>query len=103
MSTFSEMDKHYDRHNNGICAVCGCTTWSRWKSVCDACRNENMNLAKDYKNSNAYTCPYCGWDIKVYVDDARVLFEHHMQSHEERDKAVQEFIKKVELKEQEEE
>jgi len=35
--TFSEMDKHYDRHNEGICAVCGCTTWSRWKLICDAC------------------------------------------------------------------
>jgi len=39
MRTFSEMDKHYDRHNKGICAVCGCTT-ERWKSVCDACRRE---------------------------------------------------------------
>lgn len=39
MRTFSEMDKHYDRHNEGICAVCGCTT-ARWKSVCDACRHE---------------------------------------------------------------
>lgn len=46
----------------------------------------DMNLAKAYKNSNAYTCPYCGWDIKMYVNDARVLFEHHMQSHEERNK-----------------
>ena len=56
MRTFSEMDKHYDRHNEGICAVCGCTT-ARWKSVCDSCR----------------------------------------------DKAVQELIKKEELKAQEEE
>ena len=39
MRTFSEMDKHYDRHNEGICAVCGCTT-ARWKSVCDACRQQ---------------------------------------------------------------
>ena len=37
---FSEMDKHYDRHNNGICAICGCTTWSRWKLICDACLNK---------------------------------------------------------------
>jgi len=37
--TFSEMDKHYDRHNQGICAVCGCTT-ERWKLVCDSCRDE---------------------------------------------------------------
>ena len=41
MRTFSEMDKHYDRHNEGICAVCGCTT-ARWKSVCDACRRETV-------------------------------------------------------------
>ncbi len=40
MRTFSEMDKHYDRHNKGICAVCGCTTWSRWKLICDACLDE---------------------------------------------------------------
>ena len=40
MRTFSEMDKHYDRHNDGICAICGCTTWSRWKLICDACRYE---------------------------------------------------------------
>jgi len=39
MRTFSEMDKHYDRHNEGICAVCGCTT-ARWKSVCNACRDK---------------------------------------------------------------
>ena len=39
MRTFSYMDKHYDRHNQGICAVCGCTT-ERWKLVCDSCRNE---------------------------------------------------------------
>ena len=39
MRTFSEMDKHYDRHNQGICSVCGCTT-ARWKSICDSCRNE---------------------------------------------------------------
>lgn len=37
MRTFSETDKHYDRHNQGICAVCGCTT-ARWKLVCDSCR-----------------------------------------------------------------
>lgn len=40
MRTFSEMDKHYDRHNEGICVVCGSTTWLRWKSVCDSCRHE---------------------------------------------------------------
>ena len=40
MRTFSEMDKHYDRHNKGICAICGCTTWSRWKLICDACLDE---------------------------------------------------------------
>ncbi len=39
MRTFSEIDKHYDRHNQGICSVCGCTT-ARWKSICDSCRNE---------------------------------------------------------------
>ena len=39
MRRFSELDKHYDRHNEGVCAVCGCTTWSRWKLVCNACRN----------------------------------------------------------------
>ncbi len=39
MRTFSEMDKYYDRHNQGICSVCGCTT-ERWKLVCDSCRNE---------------------------------------------------------------
>ena len=37
--TFSEIDKHYDRHNKGICAVCGCTT-APWKFVCDSCRYE---------------------------------------------------------------
>ncbi len=40
MRRFSELDKHYDRHNKGICAICGCTTWSLWKSVCDSCRHE---------------------------------------------------------------
>ena len=40
MRTFSYMDKHYDRHNQGICAVCGCTT-ARWKLVCDSCRNDD--------------------------------------------------------------
>ena len=39
MRSFSELDKHYDRHNEGICLVCGCTT-ERWKWVCDACRRE---------------------------------------------------------------
>ena len=39
MRTFSEIDKHCDRHNEGVCAVCGCTT-ERWKSVCDSCRYE---------------------------------------------------------------
>ena len=39
MRTFSEYDRHMDKHNEGICAVCGCTT-ERWKSVCDACRRE---------------------------------------------------------------
>ena len=39
MRRFSEMDKHYDRHNKGICAVCGCTT-APWKFVCDSCRYE---------------------------------------------------------------
>ena len=39
MRTFSEMDKHYDRHNEGICVVCRCTM-ARWKSVCDSCRDE---------------------------------------------------------------
>ena len=39
MRTFSEMDKHYDRHNEGTCVVCRSTT-ERWKSVCDACRKE---------------------------------------------------------------
>ncbi len=45
MRRFSEMDKHYGRHNDGICAVCGCTTWSRWKSVCNACRYEAVQWA----------------------------------------------------------
>jgi hypothetical protein len=40
MRTFSYMDKHYDRHNQGICAVCGCTMWSRRKSMCDYCRDK---------------------------------------------------------------
>jgi len=40
MRRFSELDKHYDRHNEGICSTCGCTTWLRWKSVCDSCRHE---------------------------------------------------------------
>jgi predicted amidophosphoribosyltransferase len=39
MRTYSEMDKHYDRHNEGICAVCGCTT-ERWERVCNACQEE---------------------------------------------------------------
>jgi predicted amidophosphoribosyltransferase len=39
MRRFSELDKHYDRHNEGVCSVCGCTT-ARWKSVCDSCRDE---------------------------------------------------------------
>lgn len=39
MRKFSELDKHYDRHNEGVCAVCGCTT-ARWKSVCDSCRDD---------------------------------------------------------------
>lgn len=43
--TFSEMDKHYDRHNEGICVVCRCTT-ERWKSVCDDCRNEAVMRSK---------------------------------------------------------
>ena len=49
MRNFSEMDKHYDRHNEGICSICGCTT-ERWKWVCDACRDEaiqEQNLATD--------------------------------------------------------
>lgn len=40
MKTFSNLDKHYDRHNKGICAVCGCTMWFRWKLVCNACRDK---------------------------------------------------------------
>ena len=39
MRKFSELDKHYDRHNEGVCSVCGCTT-ARWKSVCDSCQDE---------------------------------------------------------------
>ena len=39
MRTFSYVDKHYDRHNECICTVCGCTT-QRWKSVCDSCRHD---------------------------------------------------------------
>ena len=39
MRRFSELDKHYDRHNEGVCSVCGCTT-ARWKSVCDSCRDD---------------------------------------------------------------
>jgi len=39
MRRFSELDKHYDRHNEGICSVCGCTT-ERWKSMCDSCRDD---------------------------------------------------------------
>jgi hypothetical protein len=56
MRTFSEYDRHMDKHNEGICSICGCTT-ARWKLVCNACR----------------------------------------------DKAIQEFIKKVKPKAQEEE
>jgi hypothetical protein len=41
MRRFSELDKHYDRHNEGVCAVCGCTT-ARWKSVCDSCRIDEI-------------------------------------------------------------
>ena len=40
MKTFSETDRHYDRHNDGICSVCGCTIWSPMRSVCDFCRHE---------------------------------------------------------------
>lgn len=61
MRTFSEMDKHYDRHNEGICAVCGCTT-ARWKSVCDACRHEAVQelikkeeLKEQERNKNENT------------------------------------------------
>ena len=43
MRTFSYMDKHYDRHNQGICSICGCTT-ARWKSICDSCRNEDVQV-----------------------------------------------------------
>ena len=39
MRRFSELDKHYDRHNEGVCCVCGCST-DRWKSICDSCRDE---------------------------------------------------------------
>lgn len=58
----------------------------------DAEISRDINLAKGYINSNAYTCPYCGWDIKIYIDDARVLFEHHMQSHEEKNETEREEL-----------
>ena len=39
MRTFSEYDRHMDKHNEGICSICGCTT-ARWKLVCNACRDD---------------------------------------------------------------
>ena len=36
-----KFEKHYDRHNEGVCSVCGCTT-ARWKSVCDSCRIDEI-------------------------------------------------------------
>jgi predicted amidophosphoribosyltransferase len=52
MRIFSEMDKHYDRHNAGICDVCGRTT-ERWKSVCNACRYEAVQELRDKEKQNA--------------------------------------------------
>jgi len=46
MRTFSELDKHYDRHNEGICVVCRCTT-ERWKFMCDACRKEKLKAQEE--------------------------------------------------------
>ena len=53
MRTFSELDKHYDRHNEGVCAVCGCTT-AQWKSVCDSCRDEAVQelIKKELKKKD---------------------------------------------------
>ena len=77
MRRFSEIDKHYDRHNEGICAVCGCTT-ERWKSVCDSCRNEAVQelikkeelKEKETEMSDLKPCPFCGGDVQLYnIDD----------------------------------
>ena len=75
MRTFSEIDKHCDRHNEGVCSVCGCTT-ARWKSVCDSCRS--CALAPIY-------LPYEIAAVQGLIKD------------------VQGLIKKEELKKQEEE
>jgi len=36
----------------------------------------------DYRNPNAHTCPYCGWDIKIYVENAATIFKEHLATHE---------------------
>lgn len=46
MRRFSELDKHYDRHNEGVCSVCRCTT-ARWKFMCEACRKEKQKAQEE--------------------------------------------------------
>ena len=47
MRKFSELDKHYDRHNQGICMDCGCTVFP-WEYRCRSCRNKvDEDVAKE--------------------------------------------------------
>jgi len=47
MRRFSELDKHYDRHNQGICMDCGCTVFP-WEYRCRSCRNKvDEDVAKE--------------------------------------------------------
>lgn len=78
MRRFSELDKHYDRHNEGICCVCGCST-DRWKSICDSCRDEaikkeNEKLKKGEHNSDAPN-PESATQTPLPVSDATQLKE----------------------------
>lgn len=51
MKTYSEMDKHYDRHNDGICADCGCTI-NKWEYRCRHCmRKPGKEIIKDAPKS----------------------------------------------------
>ena len=54
MSTFSELDRHYDRHNKGICMDCGCTVFP-WEYRCRWCRNkvaEDVAKEKEQKEES---------------------------------------------------
>ena len=61
MTTFSEMDKHYDRHNKGICMDCGCTVFP-WEYRCRSCRNK---VDEDV----AYFCADCEKEAEKLDED----------------------------------